>query len=70
MVATCDDLTFFSQSDIVDFMDFQKYMQKQKKNNFEAGKLITSQVRDNSVKVIGVSVKGFVFLNIALVVLT
>ena len=31
MVATCDDLTFFSQSDIVDFMDFQKYMQKQKK---------------------------------------
>lgn len=70
MVATCDDLTFFSQSDIVDFMDFQKHMQKQKKNNFEAGKLITSQVRDNSVKVIGVSVKGFVFLNIALVVLT
>ena len=37
MVATCDDLTFFSQSDIVDFMGFQKYMQKQKKNNFEAG---------------------------------
>lgn len=70
MVATCDDLTFFSQSDIVDFMDFQKYMQKQKKHNFEPGKLITSQVRDNSVKVIGVSVKGFVFLNIALVVLT
>ena len=31
MVATCEDLTFFSQSDIVDFMDFQKYMQKQKK---------------------------------------
>jgi hypothetical protein len=37
MVATCDDLTFFSQSDIVDFMDFQKYMQKQKKNIFKAG---------------------------------